>query len=96
MKGAVAVFIGVLEQHNDICGVSGHAFVQVCCCHSVCVHSVCVQVLTDGDRSCIEKRIDGIIKDNQRFQRVVVSRDEALGMFQENKFKVGEDRTQHV
>lgn len=29
-----------------------------------------------------------VVKDNQTFQRVVVSRDEALAMFQENKFKV--------
>jgi len=28
------------------------------------------------------------VKEKQRFERVVVSRDEALGMFQENKFKV--------
>jgi threonyl-tRNA synthetase len=47
-----------------------------------------LQVLSDHDRPNIEKRVDSIIKDNQRFQRVVVSRDEALGMFQENKFKV--------
>jgi hypothetical protein len=46
------------------------------------------QALADADRAAIEKRIEGVIKDNQRFQRVVVSRDEALGMFQENKFKV--------
>jgi len=46
-------------------------------------------VLSDHDRPKIEKRVDSIIKDNQRFERVVVSRDEALGMFQENKFKVG-------
>lgn len=29
-----------------------------------------------------------VMKENQSFQRAVVSRDEALGMFQENKFKV--------
>lgn len=29
-----------------------------------------------------------VVKDTQSFQRVVVSRDEALAMFQENKFKV--------
>lgn len=48
-----------------------------------------LQTLGDADRPNIEKRIESIIKDNQLFQRVVVSRDEALGMFQENKFKVG-------
>ena len=29
-----------------------------------------------------------MVKSNQRFERVAVSRDEALSMFQENKFKV--------
>lgn len=29
-----------------------------------------------------------IVKEKQRFTRVVVSREEALAMFQENKFKV--------
>jgi threonyl-tRNA synthetase len=29
-----------------------------------------------------------VVKEKQPFERVVVSRDEALGMFQENKFKV--------
>ena len=29
-----------------------------------------------------------IMKEKQRFERVVVSREEALAMFQENKFKV--------
>jgi hypothetical protein len=52
-----------------------------------------LQVLSDHDRPNIEKRVDNIIKDNQRFQRVVVSRDEALGMFQENKFKVSWEGT---
>lgn len=28
-----------------------------------------------------------MVKSNQRFERVAVSRDEALSMFQENKFK---------
>ena len=32
--------------------------------------------------------MDKIIKEKQQFQRIVVSRDEALAMFQENKFKV--------
>eukprot|EP00775_Hariotina_reticulata_P003330 gene3330-3607_t len=46
------------------------------------------KVLSDSDRATIEKRMEGIAKDSQRFQRVVVSRDEALAMFQENKFKI--------
>ena len=36
----------------------------------------------------IEKRMKAIIGEKQPLQRIVVSRDEALGMFAENKFKV--------
>lgn len=43
--------------------------------------------LTDGDKPTLEKAIDSAIKENQQFQRVVVTREEALSMFQENKFK---------
>lgn len=46
------------------------------------------KVLTDGDKARVEKRLEAISKENQRFERIVVSRDEALTMFQENKFKV--------
>lgn len=46
------------------------------------------KVLTDADKANIEKRIETAVKENQRFERVVVSREEALSMFQENKFKV--------
>ena len=42
----------------------------------------------DPERVAIEKRIEGAIKENQRFERVVVNRAEALSMFTENKFKV--------
>jgi threonyl-tRNA synthetase len=45
-------------------------------------------VLGDPERPVIEKRIESIVKEGQRFERVVVTRDEALAMFQENKFKV--------
>jgi hypothetical protein len=51
--------------------------------------SACPQVLGDPERPVIEKRIELIVKEGQRFERVVVTRDEALAMFQENKFKVG-------
>mmetsp|Transcript_9084 Transcript_9084/g.26054 ORF Transcript_9084/g.26054 Transcript_9084/m.26054 type:complete len:718 (+) Transcript_9084:353-2506(+) len=44
--------------------------------------------LTDSDLTRVEKRVSNAIKEKQRFQRVVVSRDEALEMFQENKFKI--------
>ncbi|WIA11803.1 hypothetical protein OEZ86_002795 [Tetradesmus obliquus] len=46
------------------------------------------KVLGDPERSVIEKRIESIVKEGQRFDRVVVSRDEALAMFTENKFKI--------
>lgn len=44
--------------------------------------------LGDADKELIEKRIESSIKENQRFERVVVTREEALAMFEENKFKV--------
>lgn len=47
-----------------------------------------LQVLGESDKPTIEKHIDNIVKESQRFDRVVVSREEALAMFQENKFKV--------
>ena len=47
------------------------------------------RTLADADRTSVEKRIEQSIKENQRFERVVVTRDEALSMFEENKFKVG-------
>lgn len=53
----------------------------------------CYQVLGDQERPVIEKRIDSIVKEGQRFERVVVTRAEALAMFQENKFKVGSRRS---
>ncbi|KAL6760107.1 hypothetical protein V8C86DRAFT_2561020 [Haematococcus lacustris] len=46
------------------------------------------RALTEGDRPRMEKRMEAAAKEGQRFERVVVSRDEALAMFQENKFKV--------
>jgi threonyl-tRNA synthetase len=54
---------------------------------------LCSQVLGDLERPVIEKRIESIVKEGQRFERVVVSRDEALAMFQENKFKVRSRQT---
>ncbi|KAG2502057.1 hypothetical protein HYH03_000551 [Edaphochlamys debaryana] len=44
--------------------------------------------LTDADKARIEKRMEGAVKESQKFQRVVVSREEALSMFEENKFKI--------
>jgi threonyl-tRNA synthetase len=52
-------------------------------------------VLGDPERPIIEKRIESIVKESQRFERVVVTRDEALAMFQENKFKVRQQQHQH-
>lgn len=47
-----------------------------------------MQSLSETERVRIEKRIEAIAKEGQRFERIVVSRDEALAMFTENKFKV--------
>lgn len=49
------------------------------------------RTLADAERPTIEKRMEAAVKEGQRFQRVVVSRDEALSMFTENKFKVPRD-----
>eukprot|EP00740_Mantoniella_antarctica_P009276 CAMPEP_0181367474 /NCGR_PEP_ID=MMETSP1106-20121128/11429_1 /TAXON_ID=81844 /ORGANISM="Mantoniella antarctica, Strain SL-175" /LENGTH=731 /DNA_ID=CAMNT_0023483237 /DNA_START=149 /DNA_END=2344 /DNA_ORIENTATION=+ len=46
------------------------------------------RTLSDYERAGILKRCEAIIKDKQPFQRVEVSRAEALEMFAENKFKV--------
>lgn len=45
------------------------------------------RALGESDKEKIEKRIESAIKDNQKFERVVVTREEALAMFVENKFK---------
>eukprot|EP00197_Chlamydomonas_leiostraca_P002015 CAMPEP_0202857222 /NCGR_PEP_ID=MMETSP1391-20130828/251_1 /ASSEMBLY_ACC=CAM_ASM_000867 /TAXON_ID=1034604 /ORGANISM="Chlamydomonas leiostraca, Strain SAG 11-49" /LENGTH=715 /DNA_ID=CAMNT_0049536001 /DNA_START=82 /DNA_END=2229 /DNA_ORIENTATION=+ len=44
--------------------------------------------LSEGDKARIEKRVEAAAKESQRFERLVVSRDEALAMFGENKFKI--------
>jgi len=46
------------------------------------------QSLVESERPAVEKRMEAAVKEGQRFQRVVVSREEALTMFTENKFKV--------
>lgn len=46
------------------------------------------RTLSDVDRPKLEKRMEASIKEKQHFQRVEVSRAEALAMFQENKFKI--------
>jgi len=43
---------------------------------------------TEEDVKRIEKRFDAITKEAQVYQRAVVTREEALAMFQENPFKV--------
>ena len=43
----------------------------------------CLHWSWNATRSCLQ-----LVKLNARFQRVVVTRDEALAMFQENRFKV--------
>eukprot|EP00798_Chlamydomonas_sp_ICE-L_P008895 gene8895-3778_t len=46
------------------------------------------RTLADADRTKVEKRIEVSIKENQKFERIEVSREEALSMFTENKFKI--------
>eukprot|EP00803_Ostreobium_quekettii_P004623 evm.model.scf_474.4 EVM.evm.TU.scf_474.4 scf_474:55752-66411(-) len=46
------------------------------------------RTLGDADIPKVEKRMIEATKEGQPFQRVVVSRDEALTMFEENKFKI--------
>ena len=46
------------------------------------------RALTEADKKRIEQRMERAVKEGQPFQRVVVTRAEALSMFQENKFKI--------
>jgi len=46
------------------------------------------KTLGESDKDKIKKRMELAVKEKQKFERVVVSRDEALSMFLENKFKV--------
>ena len=46
------------------------------------------KTLADEDKEKLSKRIDKIVKEKQAFQRAIVTREEALHMFQENPFKV--------
>lgn len=46
------------------------------------------RTLKDGDRETLRARMQRIVKERQDFRRVRVSREEALEMFAENKFKV--------
>ena len=56
--------------------------------HTSTPHCPVTQTLSESDRGRIEKRVEQATKDSQRFERVEVTRDEALAMFTENKFKV--------
>lgn len=46
------------------------------------------KTFNEDDKEKLKKRIDKIIGEKQQFQRAVVTREEALHMFQENPFKV--------
>ena len=46
------------------------------------------RALTPDDSAVIKSRMEKIISEKQEFQRIVVSRAEALEMFEENKFKI--------
>ncbi|CAK0779434.1 hypothetical protein CVIRNUC_004773 [Coccomyxa viridis] len=45
------------------------------------------RTLTEADKAALEKQVQQIVKEKQDFERVVVTREEALSMFEENKFK---------
>jgi threonyl-tRNA synthetase len=44
--------------------------------------------LGENDKNAIKKRMEQVSKEKQEFQRIVVSKEEALDMFKENKFKM--------
>lgn len=44
--------------------------------------------LKEEDMPALEKQMQDAVKENQPFQRIEVTREEALSMFEENKFKV--------
>ena len=46
------------------------------------------KTLHDSDREVLSKRIEKICAEKQAFERAVVTREEALAMFEENPFKV--------
>ncbi|KAL4423853.1 hypothetical protein ABPG75_001154 [Micractinium tetrahymenae] len=46
------------------------------------------RTLNDAEKAVIAKRMQQAVKEKQSFERIEVSREEALSMFQENKFKV--------
>ncbi|PSC73319.1 threonine-tRNA mitochondrial [Micractinium conductrix] len=46
------------------------------------------RTLKDEEKANIAKRMQQAVKEKQNFERIEVSREEALSMFQENKFKV--------
>ena len=60
-----------------------HSFSLLACSWSSTSPSSCLHQSYKATHPCLQ-----LVKLNARFQRVVVTRDEALAMFQENRFKV--------
>ena len=74
-------------------GITALALVTLCQGFQVILHSTKSSFVTKHGTDNIHGHMTNlstaqVVKENQSFQRAVVSRDEALGMFQENKFKV--------
>mmetsp|Transcript_13697 Transcript_13697/g.43295 ORF Transcript_13697/g.43295 Transcript_13697/m.43295 type:complete len:719 (+) Transcript_13697:127-2283(+) len=44
--------------------------------------------LNEGNNKAIEKRVMGVVKEKQNFERIEVTRDQALEIFKDNPFKV--------
>jgi threonyl-tRNA synthetase len=44
--------------------------------------------LNEGDKETLVKRMQASIKEKHRFERIQITKQEALGMFSENKFKI--------
>lgn len=68
------------------------AAVQLCCTHPP---MACITLKQDPTQTLVSAAFDvrlltslQLVKEKAPYERVVVSRDEALAMFEENKFKV--------
>ena len=46
------------------------------------------QMVTDADYVQLQALVNNIVKDNQQFERMVITKAEALELFKDNKYKV--------
>ena len=77
----------IVQCANDLCE---HLYCQICLCSCRAHKLSCLQQHVMSACSIMPTVMlkMQVVKESQSFQRVVVTRDEALAMFQENKFKV--------